>query len=126
LVPYRNHSMANLTNESPSRAEQAIEAFQEADRVDAKPRVGFGDDIVFKLDAEYARTRAYELLEPAGIVGSRCGRGSDLGPGVPRGADPELEVIVNTLERPNSVGVGALVKVFLRRGNQWLQPGAAN
>jgi hypothetical protein len=118
--------MSKREHASGRRGEQAIEAFQEADRIDAKPRVGFGDDVIFKLDAEYARTRAYELLEPAGIVGSRCGRGSDLGPGVPRGADPELEVIVNTLERPNSVGVGALVAVFLRRGNQWLQPGAAN
>lgn len=107
MVPYRNHSMAKLTNESPSRAEQAIEAFQDADRIDAKPRVSFGDDIVFKLDANRARDRAHALKEPEGILAVGAGEAVAWQPGAD---DRTAESFAATLERPTSISVAASEK----------------
>ena len=65
--------MAKANHESPSRGEEAIDAFQEADRIDAEPRISFGDDIVFKVDAKAARDRAEALNQPNGIVVAGAG-----------------------------------------------------
>jgi len=92
------------------RGEQAIAAFQEADHLDAIPRISFGDDVVYGLDAKKQRARGEVLLQPAT-------------------SDPPIEVssgeavywdnkngepflgatarIIDTLEHPNSVSAGA-------------------
>ena len=46
------------------RGEQAIAAFQEADQLDAIPRLSFGDDVVYGLDAKKQRARGEILLQP--------------------------------------------------------------
>ncbi len=47
--------MKSNARKDPSRGEQAIDAFQHADRIDAQPRVKFGDDIVYRQEAKRAR-----------------------------------------------------------------------
>ena len=47
--------MSKLAERMKSRGEGAADAFQEADCLDALPRVNFGDDVVFRLDAKTAR-----------------------------------------------------------------------
>ena len=39
------------------RGEQAIAAFQEADNLDALPRISFGDDVIYGLEAKKMRAR---------------------------------------------------------------------
>ena len=92
---------------SKSRAEQAIEAFQEADRIEGRPHVSFGDRVVFELEAKEARERARTLLEPAGIVVEGAGEAVAWDPAPEAEYDPALMVIVNTLERPDSASIAA-------------------
>jgi hypothetical protein len=47
------------------RGEQAIRAFQEADSLDATPRLSRGDDVVYSLEAKKAREKGETLLQPA-------------------------------------------------------------
>lgn len=89
---------------SHRRGAQAIEAFQEAQRIDGKPRVSFGDDVVFKLDAKAARDRAHELNEPDGVLAVGAGEAVAWQPGAD---DRTAESFAATLERPTSISVAA-------------------
>lgn len=99
--------MGKPVHSSKSRAEQAIEAFQEADRIDVRPHVSFGDRVVFELEAKQTRERGRELLKPAGIVVEGAGEAVAWDPAPEAEYDPALMVIVNTLERPDSASVAA-------------------
>src|SRR5712691_2360748 len=46
------------------RGEQAIQAFQEADNLDATPRLSHGDGVVYAAEAKTAHSRAEGLLQP--------------------------------------------------------------
>lgn len=96
--------MAKRINDSATRAEQAIEAFQEADRIDGRPRIGFGDDVVFELDASRARDRAHALNEPERILAIGAGEAVAWQPGA---EDRTAENFASTLERPSSISVSA-------------------
>src|SRR5512145_965366 len=50
------------------RGEQAIQSFQEADNLDAMPRLAHGDDVVYGMEAAKARGRGEVLLEPTAPV----------------------------------------------------------
>lgn len=88
------------------RAEEAIEAFQEAERIDARPRVQFGDAAIFSREAKHQRARAGELLQPAGTLVQECEEAVEwhTDAAVP---DRVVEDLVDTLQRPTSVSVGA-------------------
>ena len=45
-----------------------MDAWHEADCLDAKPRVNFGDDVVFKAEAKRAKARAAALMEAPPVV----------------------------------------------------------
>ena len=98
--------MAKADPAKGDRAEEAIEAFQEAERIDARPRVQFGDDIVFNLEAKRQRARAEELLQPAGTLVQGCEEAVEwqTEAEVP---DRVVEDLVDTLQRPTSVSAGA-------------------
>lgn len=98
--------MGKADRAKADRGEQAIEAFQEAERLDARPRVQFGDDIIFKQDASRERARGDELLQPAGTLVQGCGEAVDwqTDAEVP---DRVVEDFADTLQRPTSVSAGA-------------------
>jgi hypothetical protein len=93
-----------MSTRGPSRGEQAIDAFRRAQRLDAKRRVQFGDDVVFDLEANAAREKAAELLKPDGILVEGGGEAVAWQPGA---TDRTAENFVSTLESPSSVSVGA-------------------
>ncbi len=50
--PSGQEPVKSNARKDPSRGEQAIDAFQHADRIDAQPRVKFGDDMVYRQEAK--------------------------------------------------------------------------
>ncbi len=100
--------MAESDERNPSRGTQAINAFEQADRVDARPRVQWGQDVQLKEEARFIRTHAQTLLEPSAKVVQGAGEAVEWHPE----ADPDrvIETFVDTLQRPTSVAVGASEK----------------
>lgn len=91
------------------RGEQAIQAAQEAALADAIPRREVGDDIAHAATARLARARATQYLEPVEPVAVSSGEAVTW----EHKAD-EIFVgaharIVDTLEHPNSISVGASI-----------------
>ncbi len=89
------------------RGEQAIQAFQEADNLDATPRLSHGDEVVYSLEAKKARAKGEILLQPASPLAVSAGEAVtwENQPGEPfKGAHA---MIVETLEHPNTVTAGA-------------------
>lgn len=89
------------------RGEQAIQAFQEANNLDAMKRLSRGDDVVYSADAKLARARAEVLMEPTRPVVAGAGEALswDNQPDEPhKGAHCWM---VETLEHPSSVSAGA-------------------
>ena len=89
------------------RGERAITAFQEANNLDAIPRLSYGDAVVYRAEAKRVREKAEELLRPeapvvvgAGEAVSWDGQADE----VFKGAHA---VIAETLEHPNSISAGA-------------------
>jgi hypothetical protein len=91
------------------RGEQAVEAFQEADKIDQLPRQLQGDDVVYAREAEKFRTAGEILLCPAAPFSLGPGKEAiswDNGIGAANPNDNAF--IVETLEQhPTSVAVGA-------------------
>ena len=89
------------------RGEQAIQAFHEADIYDAIPRLGDGDDAAYSSMARHERAKAEVLLEPTAPVAVGCGEAISW---EHKSEEPYLGAharIVDTLEHPNTVAVGA-------------------
>src|SRR5213594_3703988 len=89
------------------RGEQAIAAMQEAALAAAMPRTEFGDEIVYADQARLARARADILLEPREPVVVSAGEAAtweNKADEIYRGAHAR---IVDTLESPNSISIGA-------------------
>ncbi|MCR4339211.1 MAG: hypothetical protein NUW01_04905, partial [Gemmatimonadaceae bacterium] len=94
---------------SPSshRGEQAIAEWQEADSLDALPRVSHGDEVVYGLEAMKARARGEALLEPTGPVRVSCGEAITWDNQIGEASRGETAWIIDTLEHPNTVTAGA-------------------
>jgi hypothetical protein len=89
------------------RGEQAIRAFQEADSLDATPRLSHGDDVVYGLEAKRARASGEILLQPTAPVVVSAGEAitwENQAEEKHKGAHAR---IVETLEHPNAVSAGA-------------------
>ena len=91
------------------RGEQAIQEFQKAAIADAMTRTEVGDDIVYRAEARLARGRADVLLEPVAPVAVSAGEAvtwENKADEIFTGAHAR---IVDTLEHPNSISVGASI-----------------
>jgi plastocyanin len=89
------------------RGEQAIQALQEADNLDATPRLSHGDEVVYSLEAKKARAKGALLLESAAPVTVSAGEAitwENQSEEIHKGANAR---IVETLEHPNTVTAGA-------------------
>jgi hypothetical protein len=89
------------------RGEQAIQAFQEADNLDAMTRLSHGDGVVYGVAANRARAMGEILLQPAARVVVDAGEAitwESQAEEVHKGAHAR---IVDTLEHPNAVSAGA-------------------
>jgi len=81
------------TGRTDRRGVQAVRALQEADNLDATPRLSHGDEVVYSLEAERARAKGEILLQPRSMVlimvppmgAGIMGPSTDL---EPTGADP--------------------------------------
>lgn len=91
------------------RGEQVIQANQEAALADAMPRNELGDDIVHVAEARLARARAEQYLKPAEPVTVSAGEAvtwENKADEIFKGAHAR---IVETLEHPNSISIGASI-----------------
>jgi hypothetical protein len=89
------------------RGEQAVRALQEADNLDATPRLSHGDEVVYSLEAQKARAKGEILLQPASPLAVSAGEAltaENQPGGTFKGAHT---LIVDTLAHPNMVSVGA-------------------
>ena len=89
------------------RGEQAIQAAQEAALADATPRREAGDDIVYAGQARLARARAEAYLEPADPVTVSAGEAVSWQNQAEEAFPGTQARIVETLEHPNTISVGA-------------------
>lgn len=93
------------------RGEQAVEAFEHADRLDILPREVTGDDEAFRHHAEHLRARGHALLEPAEPPALGTGHEVMTWADQPGDAMNARAWIVDTLEKsPHAVAVGASTK----------------
>jgi hypothetical protein len=89
------------------RGEQAIEAFQEADKLDALPRDVEGDDVVYRREAEKFRIYGRLLLEPLAPVAIAHGEAVSYD-AVNLPDQFDAGGILDTLEKsPTTVAIGA-------------------
>jgi hypothetical protein len=89
------------------RGEQAIRAFQEADTLDAMPRLSHGDDVVYALEAKKAREKGETLLQPASPLAVSAGEAVTWENQTSEAFKGAHAIIVETLEHPNTVTAGA-------------------
>ncbi len=89
------------------RGEQAIQAFQEANSLDARPRLSHADDVIYSAEAKRARGKAVELLEPTAPIVVSAGEAVTWESKADEIFKGSHAAIVETLEHPNSISVGA-------------------
>jgi hypothetical protein len=89
------------------RGEHAIQAFQEADNLDAMTRLSHGDEVVFGMEAKRARERGEVLLEPVAPVMVSGGEAVTWENQADEIHKRAHAWIIETLEHPNAVSAGA-------------------
>jgi len=111
------------SNPDGRRGEQAIAAFQEAAGADTMPRVSWGDDVVYGLEAKTARARGEALLEPTSPVSVSSGEAVAWDNKLGEAHRGETAWIIDTLEHPNAVSAGASGRrLSAARGVDVLEP----
>ncbi len=103
--------------------EKAIEAFQEANNLDAIPRLSHGDEVVYAAEAERLRQEGHALLHPDRPVVAGAGEmviRDDKAGEVFKGGHV---AILETLEHPDSISVRASSqRMFAAQAADVLEP----
>jgi hypothetical protein len=96
-----------IARRTDRRGEPAVRSFQEADKLDATPRLSHGDEVVYSLEAERARAKGEILLQPASPLAVSAGEvitAENQPAETFKGAHTR---IIDSLPHPNMVTAGA-------------------